>query len=110
MLRFSQPQGVIRGMSVHMPGNTMYGATKMFLDGFSRRLNLEEGLHSVELQSVISGCTISNFDKSKNDKAPLRAAIPTFLWSTVKSVVEASLFACLWFRTARWAVSSENFA
>ena len=95
-------------MSVHMPGNTMYGATKMFLDGVSGRLNLEEGPHGMELQSVISGCTISNFDKTENYEAPLRAAIPTFLWSTAKSVVEASLLTSLRFRTARRAVYSEN--
>ncbi len=65
-------------MSVHMPGNTMYGVTKMFLGGFSGRHNLEVGRHGIEMQSMISGCTISNFDKTENYKASLRAAIPTF--------------------------------
>ena len=97
-------------MSVHMPGNTMYGVTKMFLGGFSGRLNLEEGPHGIEMQSMISGCTISNFDKTENYKASLRAAIPTFFWSTAESVVEASLFTRLRFRTVRRAVSSENVA
>lgn len=97
-------------MSVHMPGNTMYGVTKMFLGGFSGRLNLEEGPHGIEMQSMISGCTISNFGKTVSYKASPRAAIPTFLWSTAESVVEASLFTRLRFRTARWAVCPENVA
>jgi len=91
-----------------MPGNTMYGATKMFLDGFSGRLNLEVGSHGIEIQSVIPGYTISNFGKTESYKASPRAAIPTFLRSIAESVVEASLLTRLRFRTARWAVSSEN--
>jgi len=76
---------------IQTPGNTMYGATKLFLDGFSQRLNLEVGAHGIEIQSLIPGYTISNFGNTDEYKHSRRAAIPAFLWSSAESVVEASL-------------------
>ncbi len=76
---------------IQTPGNTTYGATKMFLDSFSRQLNLEVGRHGIEIQSLIPGYTISNFGKTDEYKTSPRAAIPAHLWSTAESVVEASL-------------------
>lgn len=76
---------------IHTPGNTMYGATKLFLDGFSQRLNLEVGRHGIEIQSLIPGYTISNFGKTDGYKGSPRAALPAYLWSSAEAVVEASL-------------------
>lgn len=76
---------------IQTPGNTMYGATKLFLDDFSQRLNLEVGAHGIEIQSLIPGYTISNFGNTEEYKHSRRAGIPAFLWSSAESVVEASL-------------------
>lgn len=76
---------------IHTPGNTMYGATKLFLDSFSQRLNLDVGRHGIEIQSLIPGYTVSNFGMTDEYKGSPRSAIPAFLWSSAESVVEASL-------------------
>lgn len=76
---------------IRTPGNTMYGATKLFLDDFSQRLNLEVGAHGIEIQSLIPGYTVSNFGNTEEYRHSRRAAIPAFLWSSAESVVEASL-------------------
>jgi uncharacterized protein len=76
---------------IQTPGNTMYGATKLFLDSFSQRLSLDVGRHGIEIQSLIPGYTVSNFGRTDEYKQSPRAAIPAFLWSSADSVVEASL-------------------
>ncbi|MDP1748714.1 MAG: SDR family NAD(P)-dependent oxidoreductase [Reyranella sp.] len=76
---------------VHTPGNTTYGATKLFLDSFSQRLNLEVRRHGIEIQSLIPGYAISNFGKTAEYKGSPRSAIPAYLWSSAESVVDASL-------------------
>ena len=76
---------------IETPCNAMYGTTKLFLDRFSRQLNLEVGPLGIETQSLIPGYTISNFGETDGYKGSRRAAIPAFLWATADSVAEASL-------------------
>jgi len=76
---------------IETPCNAMYGTTKLFLDRFSRQLNLEAGPLGIETQSLIPGYTISNFGETDGYKGSRRAAIPAFLWATADSVAEASL-------------------
>lgn len=76
---------------VHIPGNTMYGATKSFLDTFSKRLSREVHSHGILVQSLMPGYTRTSFG---NTDAYVRApvsVVPRFLWSSPESVVEASL-------------------
>lgn len=49
-----------------MPGNTMYGATKMLPDGFSGRLNLEVGPYGIGIRSVIAGCLLGDPGKTES--------------------------------------------
>jgi len=46
---------------VRVPGNTMYGATKSFLQIFSEQLRLDVQPHGIEVQALIPGYTRSGF-------------------------------------------------
>lgn len=91
-----------------MPGNTTYSAAPMLRDGFSGRLDLEAGPHGRGIQSVIAGCPFSNLGRTGSDTPLPGAAIPGFRWTTAELMVETFLVALVRFRTARWAMHSEN--
>jgi len=68
-----------------------YGATKFFLDTFSRNLRSEVACHGIKIQSLTPGYTDSNIDTTGTFSGPRRNAVPGFLWSSPEMVADASL-------------------
>jgi len=76
---------------VRVPGNTMYGATKAFLQVFSHQLRLDVRQHGIEVQALIPGYTRSGFGNTEAYRNSPRAGIPSVLWQSAEDVVDASL-------------------
>lgn len=76
---------------VRVPGNTMYGATKSFLQIFSEQLRLDVQPHGIEVQALIPGYTRSGFGDTEAYRNSPRAGIPPVLWLSAEDVVDASL-------------------
>jgi short-subunit dehydrogenase len=66
-----------------------YGATKLFLDTFSRNLRAELTGSGIRIQSLTPGYTDSNIDTSFQE--PRRNTVPGFMWSTPEMVADVSL-------------------
>jgi short-subunit dehydrogenase len=66
-----------------------YGATKIFLDTFSRNLRAEVAGHGIRIQSLTPGYTDSNIDTTFSE--PRRNTVPGLLWSSAEMVADVSL-------------------
>ena len=79
------------GAFLAYPYNTMYGATKCFIDFFSRSLMTELEGTGVKVQSLCPGMTYTEFHDSPEFKKFERSKVPKFLWMKAEKVVESSL-------------------
>ena len=71
-----------------MPGSLTYGATKAYLNFFSKGLNEELRGSGVRVQALCPGLTYSEFHDAMNVD---RSALPAFVWMRAENVVEESL-------------------
>lgn len=75
---------------IAVPGNAVYGATKVFLHHFTRGLELDLARRAsrVRVQVLCPGFTRTEFHAAMPDEA---ARIPPWLWMSAEEVVAASL-------------------
>lgn len=76
---------------ISIDGNAMYGATKMFLDRFSRSLDCEVRQHGVKIQALIPGYTSTRFHHTGDYLPTHSSLIPGYLWLSADEVVDVSL-------------------
>lgn len=72
------------------PRSVTYSATKGYLNNFSQALHHELAGSGVRVQALCAGFTHTGFHDSP-ELAEFKAGLPSFLWSTPQSVVEASI-------------------
>ena len=78
-------------MAQYVDSAGQYGASKIYLDAFSRNLAVEVGHLGIKVQALIPGYVATNFDSTDDFQQPRRNVIPGYLWSTPDTVAEASL-------------------
>ena len=78
-------------MYLHIEGNVMYGATKRFVDTFTRSLHEDVSEHGVKLQILIPGYTRTPFHDTEYYDGEAVGRIPGFLWMPVDKVTSTSL-------------------
>jgi len=79
---------------IPLPGGTVYPATKAFLISFSQSLGHELKKHNIYVQALCPGMTSTEFHDTEEFGGFKKSWVPTILWSTCVSVVNASLKAC----------------
>jgi short-subunit dehydrogenase len=84
----------VSSISAIMPlgGNATYGATKAYLNSFSRTLAFELKGSGIKVQALCPGFTHTGFhDTPAFDGTDFRARIPKFMWMDAGRVVRQSL-------------------
>jgi len=76
-----------------IPGNSVYGASKHFLNRFSQTLALELRGSGVVVQALAPGYTFTEFHNRDEFAAYPLHRIPDFLWASADEVVRQSLAA-----------------
>lgn len=73
------------------PGNTVYSATKDYLNVFSESLQHEVAEHHIAVQSLCPGFTYSEFHDTDEYADFKRDDFPDFMWMRADAVVQRSL-------------------
>ena len=76
---------------IRAPGNTLYCATKAFLNPFSESLALEVRRHGVRVQALCPGYTVTDFHDREDFADWRRDSVPRWMWMTASDVVDISL-------------------
>jgi hypothetical protein len=76
---------------LYFPGNTMYQATKSFLNAFSRGLALDYGNKNLRIQVLCPGFTHTEFHSVRDFSNFNKGTIPKFMWMKSEEVVRISL-------------------
>jgi short-subunit dehydrogenase len=74
-----------------LKGNTIYNATKNYLNMFSRSLQNELKKSRIRVQALCPGFTITEFHDTDEFKNFDRSKVPKFLWMSAQDVVKRSL-------------------
>ena len=82
----------LAGLVPGSAGSTLYGGAKSMLIKFSQSLSLENAEHGVRVQALCPGFTYSEFHDVTGSRE-LVSRMPSYMWMSAESVVEASLAA-----------------
>jgi len=72
-------------------GNTVYSATKSYLNMFSRSLQTELGNFHIRVQALCPGFTYTGFHDTEEFRDFSRSSVPKALWMSAQEVAERSL-------------------
>jgi len=72
-------------------GNTVYAATKSYLNMFSRSLQTELGNFHIRVQALCPGFTYTGFHDTEEYRDFSRSSVPKALWMSAQEVAERSL-------------------
>ena len=72
--------------------NVNYGATKAYLNSFSRSLQVEVGAQGVQVQALCPGFTDTEFHDTAEFSTFRREGVPAWLWMSADETVDYSLW------------------
>lgn len=74
-----------------LKGNTIYNATKNYLNMFSRSIQKELKGYNIKVQALCPGFTYTEFHDTDEFKEFNRSSVPKFLWMPAQDVAKRSL-------------------
>ncbi len=74
-----------------LKGNTIYNATKNYLNMFSRSIQKELKDYNIKVQALCPGFTYTEFHDTDEFKDFNRSSVPKFLWMPAQDVAKRSL-------------------